>query len=202
MFFLFFHLSESIKTSKSIFWIDYYNLSSWTQVLNIKIIQVRLSKQQEKFYTRLFLKLLLLPFILDKKILIISFPIYTTRTTTFIKGNAINNSHLIFVAIMPYLILSVFWTYSMGELLIIISKVELLSGNLRSRFKSFSSQWRESISLLKNGRGEIKISDRGISNGLIIKYVFRDFKNFLSLTRMRISFTYLILGHFNIKIFW
>lgn len=55
--------------------------------------------------------------------------------------------------------------------------------------------------MLRNGRGEIKISDKEISKELIIKYVFRDFKNFLFLTRMRISITYLILGPFNIRIF-
>lgn len=131
-----------------------------------------------------------------------SFLMCTTKIITFIKANAISNSHLISVVIMLYLILSVFWIYSMEELLIIISKVEPLFGNLRSRSKNFCSKWREDIIFLKNGPGEIKILDKGISKELIIKYAFRDFKNFQFLTRMRISIIYLILGLFNIKIFW
>lgn len=124
----------------------------------------------------------------------------TTPTTTFIKENAINNFLLTSVAIMPFSTLFVFSSFLMEDLLNMILKVEHHFGNLRSKFKISSLKWKESINCQMNGHGDKKIFVKVILRELIIKFAFKDSRNFLSSTKIKISIICLIHGVSSIKI--
>lgn len=103
---------------------------------------------------------------------------------------------------MPYSILSVSWKWWKVAIANMISKVVHLFGNLNLKYKISCFKWKENINLLMNGHGETKISHRVIFRELIIKSVYKDLINFLSLTKVKIFIMCLIHGCSNIKIWY